>query len=122
MKTLPMTALAAALVGGFWLAHPAPAAAQDVNISLPGFNFSFNTGDVAFAYSDGYWDHEHHWHGWRDEREAREYRARYAERYDERRHDRVENEGWRDEHREGRGEERHDEHRDEHRDRDRDDK
>ena len=24
----------------------------------------FDAGSVAFGYSDGYWDRDHHWHRW----------------------------------------------------------
>lgn len=85
--------LAAALFGAF--------ATVSVGSSLPvvaadTFSFRFNTGDVAFAYSDGYWDKNRRWHKWRNAREAREYRNRYAHNYYNHRHDRDRrNMGWR---------------------------
>ena len=97
MKTLCIAAVALGMAGGFLVTHAAKA--QDVSIGLPGFAFSFNTDDVAYAYRDGYWDHDHHWHRWHNDREWREYRSRYTDHYDDRRHDRVEHEGWREEHR-----------------------
>lgn len=57
--------------------------------------FSFNTGDVAFAYSDGYWDRSHQWHAWHNARESREYKARYAHNYNNSRHTKAKNQGWR---------------------------
>ena len=59
------------------------------------FSFSFDTGNVAFAYTDGYWDHSHTWHNWSSNREAREYRARYSDHYKAKRHTRERNAGWR---------------------------
>ncbi len=61
------------------------------------FRFSFDTGGVAFAYSDGYWDRQHNWHKWHNSREAREYRNRYAVNWHAEKHTRVKNQGWRDE-------------------------
>jgi hypothetical protein len=65
------------------------------------FSFSFNTGNVAFAYSDGYWDRDHQWHNWRNAREAREYRAHYAATYKNSRHNHETNNGWRDDDHDG---------------------
>jgi len=65
------------------------------------FSFSFNTGNVAFAYSDGYWDHSHQWHTWRNAREAREYRTRYAATYKNSRHTHEANNGWKDDDHDG---------------------
>lgn len=84
--------LALALVGSFTcasLAVSVPSYASDA------FSFSFNTGNVAFAYSDGYWDRSHTFHKWRNSREAREYRARYSRNYQNAKHNRVKNMGWR---------------------------
>jgi hypothetical protein len=65
-------------------------------VAREAFSFSFDTGNVAFAYSDGYWDHDHHWHKWRNAREGREYRARFSDHYDNHRHTHMPNKGWRD--------------------------
>ena len=95
MKKLIM---AAALFGAF--------ATVSVGTALPaaadGFSFSFDTGDVAFAYSDGYWDRNRRWHKWRNAREAREYRNQYAHNYNSHRHDRDRKTmGWRDQDHDG---------------------
>ncbi len=50
------------------------------------FGISFNVGDVDVAYSDGYWDHHHHWHAWRNG-EADWYRTHYHSRWHQWRHD-----------------------------------
>lgn len=83
--------LAAAVMTAFSLTSlsAAPASARD------SFTFSFDTGNVAFAYSDGYWDCGHRWHSWRNAREAREYRARFGHNYNHVRHTRERNMGWR---------------------------
>ena len=77
------------------------------------FSFSFDTGGVAFAYSDGYWDHDHQWHRWQNAREAREYRSRYAENYHGYRHTRDHDKGWHDSDHGG-GPDRHDSDHDSH--------
>ncbi len=92
MKKLALTAVIAGVLTGASMTAvlSTPAAAADA------FSFSFDTGNVAFAYSDGYWDHDHHWHKWHNSREAREYRARYSDHYHARKHSREPNMGWRD--------------------------
>ena len=95
MKAILMGAVAVLTVAGLSISAPTPASARDE------FSFSFNTGDVAFAYSDGYWDHNHNWHRWRNAREHREYRRHYGDRYYARRHDRERNMGWRDDDHDG---------------------
>jgi hypothetical protein len=85
-----MTVVALGAVAMFGIATPSSARAAE------SFVFSFNTGDVAFAYSDGYWDHSHRWHHWHNAREAREFRTRYGQVYSPYRHTHVANKGWRD--------------------------
>lgn len=62
---------------------------------------SFDAGNVAFAYSDGYWDHDRRWHSWRSPYEARWYRDNYRHNYWNHRHSRAYNMGWRDMDRDG---------------------
>ena len=84
--------LIAAMVGSLAclsLSTALQAAARD------SFTFSFDTGAVAFAYSDGYWDRDHNWHSWSNAREARQYRADYGHNYRHKRHTRERNQGWR---------------------------
>ena len=89
MKKFTLAALIVGTLAGATMTTAMPAAARD------SFSFSFNTGDVAFAYSDGYWDQNRQWHRWRNSREAREYRARYDHNYYHRKHTRERNRGWR---------------------------
>jgi len=75
-----MILAAASIAGSLAMAGAAPAAAQPVG-------FSFRVGDVAFAYSDGYYDHNRRWHTWRT-RERDWYRTHYRASYRAMRHDR----------------------------------
>jgi hypothetical protein len=56
--------------------------------------FSFDVGNVAFAYQDGWWDRDHHWHRWRNHHEAAVFQQRYHDRYSDWRHDRDPDHGW----------------------------
>ena len=89
-KSLKMTLIASAICAA-GMATAVPASAQPTG-------FSFRVGDVAIAYSDGYYDHRNRWHHWRDAREHNWYRANYHARYydRDRRHY-----GWRDSDRDG---------------------
>lgn len=88
--------LAIAVVGTLACASLSPTFSVIAPAAAAGsFSFSFNAGDVAFAYSDGYWDRSHKWHAWRNAREAREYRARYSHNYNHMRHSKARNKGWR---------------------------
>src|SRR4051812_7614841 len=89
MKTFHTTALIVGAIAGLTFATMSTADARDA------FSFSFNTGDVAFGYSDGYWDRSHQWHKWHNSREAREYRSQYTGNYKHSRHTREHNNGWR---------------------------
>jgi hypothetical protein len=51
---------------------------------------------VAFGYSDGYWDRNHQWHGWRDQQEADAWRAQNPGHYYDRPHVQESNAGWHD--------------------------
>jgi hypothetical protein len=50
------------------------------------FGISFNVGDVDLAYSDGYYDHDHHWHAWRPG-EGDWYRSHYHSKWHDFHHD-----------------------------------
>jgi len=95
-KKLTMTALVALVaLGTGACSSPSPASARE------SFMFGFNTGDVAFAYSDGYWDHNRRWHRWHSPREAYAFQSRYPDRYSPRGHRNYPNRGWRDIDRDG---------------------
>jgi hypothetical protein len=53
-------------------------------------------GNVAFGYSDGYWDRDHHWHRWHHHRDWDHYRHEYREHAYDRRHDHDRDRGWHD--------------------------
>ena len=92
MRNLRMAAIIMAVAGGLSLAHGTSAMAAD------DFSFSFDTGNVAFAYTDGYWDNDHHWHKWHSHREAVEYRKRFGDHYHTWKHTRDADHGWQDHH------------------------
>lgn len=56
---------------------------------------SFNSGNVAFAYRDGYWDNDRRWHKWRNSREHRDYRDQHRDNYRDGNHRRYRGHGWR---------------------------
>ena len=89
MRIILKGALVALVMAGASIGATSPVSAANVRISI-------DPGVVAFGYSDGYWDHDHNWHRWRDAREARMFREQNRERYWHRRHDRERNAGWRD--------------------------
>lgn len=88
MSSVRKTVLGAVVAGVFALAAQ-PAAADS-------FSFSFNTGDVRAAYSDGYWDHNRQWHKWRSNRERRAFRDQYGNLYIAKPSYRYRDRGWRD--------------------------
>lgn len=53
-------------------------------------------GDVAFGYSDGYWDHEHHWHAWQNRDDSARFRAANHDHYYDRPHTSDKDQGWHD--------------------------
>lgn len=55
---------------------------------------SFDFGEVAFGYQDGYWDRGRHWHNWRNDDEMRSYRNASGNKYYDWKHDRDSDNGW----------------------------
>ncbi|HEY0283699.1 MAG TPA: hypothetical protein VGC27_13885 [Rhizomicrobium sp.] len=55
---------------------------------------SFNFGEVAFAYQDGYWDNNRRWHKWRNRRDHDNYRKQYSNKYRNGNHTRYSGQGW----------------------------
>jgi len=91
MKPVAGALFAVALIGAPILATPA-VAAVDYSIAL---------SNAAFAYSDGYWDRDHHWHWYRNKQEAEYFRTFFAAHYVNARHDHDRRDlarGWRKEH------------------------
>jgi hypothetical protein len=74
-------------LAGASFAAAGTASAADVGVSL-------NLGDVAFGYQDGYWDHSHQWHNWRNQDEARNYQRSSGNQYHDWKHDRDADKGW----------------------------
>ncbi len=101
MKSLFKVALCASAVAGAAFAIPTAASARSsVGIYL-------NTGSVAFAYRDGWWDKDHHFHHWKNRAEMRWYEKHHHDAYHDWNHDRDSDNGWHD-----RGDMHHDDHHD----------
>jgi hypothetical protein len=79
MKSVFQAALLSGAVAVGIFAMLPPAAAQ--------LGISINLGDVAVGYQDGYWDHHHHWHAWRNHNDWTQYRQAHPENYHDWRHD-----------------------------------
>ncbi len=54
---------------------------------------TISIGDVAFGYSDGYWDNNHRWHHWRNRRDQQNYRS-HGGNYHNWNHNRDGDHGW----------------------------
>ncbi|HEY6984136.1 hypothetical protein [Reyranella sp.] len=65
----------------------ATAGAADVHIT-------FDPGNVAYGYRDGYWTRSHEWHTWERPEYVEIYRKHPGARYYEWRHDRDADMGW----------------------------
>jgi hypothetical protein len=59
---------------------------------------TFDTGNVAIGYSDGYWDRTHNWHAWQAEKDRQAYQAAKNAEYHEWKHDRDKDMGWHERH------------------------
>ncbi len=57
---------------------------------------SFDFGDVAYGYRDGYWDHQHRWHNWQHRDDAGRYRSAPNNQYHDWDHTREPDQGWHD--------------------------
>jgi hypothetical protein len=56
----------------------------------------FDAGNVAFGYSDGYWDRSHQWHRWPSTATHTDWRAHNKAHYYSHAHTRDHASGWRD--------------------------
>jgi hypothetical protein len=94
MKTSLKMMIAAGALGFAGLVASAPA----TTASAQGFALSFNIGNVAFGYTDGYYDNHRRWHRWRSTRERDWYMRNHRGSYHAMRHDRDRdrNNRWRD--------------------------
>ena len=82
VKTILKAAAAVAAICSASLLVSAPASAySDVSVSV-------NSGDVAFAYRDGWYDHDRRWHRWHDDDEWSYYRRNHWHNYHDWDHDR----------------------------------
>jgi len=86
MKSILKAAAIAAILG----TTAVGAYAADVAVT-------FNPGDVAYGYSDGYWTNKREWRTWDKPEYVEVYRKHPEARYYEYRHDRDPDMGWRGE-------------------------
>ena len=70
---------------------PQPARADNVAVT-------FDPNGVAFAYTDGYWDRDHHWHAWHAPTDRRAYMKDHHDHYYAWKHDRDKDMGWHERH------------------------
>jgi len=61
-------------------------------------SITFNAGNVAIGYNDGYWDRSHQWHAWEKAEHRDVYRAAKGAEYHEWKHDRDKDMGWHERH------------------------
>lgn len=61
-------------------------------------SITFNAGDVAIGYSDGYWDRGHVWHNWARDEDRAAYRGAKNAEFHEWKHDRDKDMGWHEPH------------------------
>ena len=83
-KTFTAAAVAVALAGAAF-GTSTIASAQSV---------TFDVGNVAIGYSDGYWDRTHNWHAWERPEHLTTYRAAKNAEFHEWKHDRDKDMGW----------------------------
>ena len=86
MKSILKAAAIAAILG----TTAVGAYAADVAVT-------FNPGDVAYGYSDGYWTTKREWRSWDKPEYVEVYRKHPGAHYYEYRHDRDPDMGWRGE-------------------------
>ena len=84
-KMLCKAAVIAFALGGASL----PVLAADVTVAVT------PNANIAFGYSDGYWDRDHAWHQWRNRDEASAWRKEHDQYYYDRKHDAERDMGWR---------------------------
>lgn len=87
-KTLVVLAAAASLGGAMFASHGAMAQAS----------VTFDVGNVAIGYSDGYWDRSHAWHSWNRSEDMAAYRAAKNAEWHDWKHDRDRDMGWHERH------------------------
>ncbi|HEX4195408.1 MAG TPA: hypothetical protein VHY80_20035 [Stellaceae bacterium] len=82
-------ALVAALLAAGALAPVAATPAHAASVQ-------FNSGNVAFGYSDGYWDRSHQWHRWPNTAARTDWRKTNKEHYYTHAHTHDKGGGWHD--------------------------
>lgn len=87
-RGLQAALVAAALSAG---ALPLTTAARAADVSV-----SFDAGNVAFGFTDGYWDRDHAWHPWPNAAARNDWRAHNKAHYYSHAHTHYKSAGWRD--------------------------
>lgn len=87
-RGLQAALIAAALAAG---TLPLSTTAQAADVSV-----QFNAGNVAFGFTDGYWDRARVWHPWPSRQARVNWQARNRAHYYARRHDQSPGWGWND--------------------------
>ena len=87
-RNLSAAIIAAGLVGAmFSTAGLASAAGSSASVT-------FNLGDIAFGYNDGYWDHAHQWHAWKNHDDMQSYKSAQNTQFHDWKHSRDPDQGW----------------------------
>ena len=89
MKDVFRAALVAGTLGTAVLVMPTAASASHVTVG-------FDVGNVAFAYTDGYWDRDHRWHRWHSHHDRDAFRRDHGDNFHAWGHDRDSDHGWHD--------------------------
>ena len=87
-RTLSAAILAFALAGATF------ATAGTASAANTGASITVNLGDIAFGYNDGYWDHSHQWHQWKNQDDLQTYRTASGNQYHDWKHTRDSDQGW----------------------------
>lgn len=87
--------VAAGLVGmTFSTGGIASAATPGTTNSMGAPGVTLNPGEVALGYSDGYWDHSHAWHAWRNQDDMQSYKSAQNTQFHDWKHSRDPDQGW----------------------------
>lgn len=89
MKRGLQAALIATAISAGALAPLGIAQAADVSVQ-------FDAGNVAFGYSDGYWDRDHRWHRWPNAAARNSWQGENKGHYYAHSHTRYKAAGWHD--------------------------
>ena len=75
------------IISGSIIALGLASAAGSASMAYAAVGVSFDIGNVAVGYSDGYLDNDHQYHQWAHRSDAEQYRAAHKDQYHSYRHD-----------------------------------